>query len=77
MFNWDPELADASYFEHYNNTNNTMILISPLIPMRPDTFKMASNSPTRTITWHFYRPGLLKEFYQAGGHLELFFTWQW
>ena len=39
MFDWDLELADAYYFEHYNNTNKTMLLISPLIPMRLDTFK--------------------------------------
>ena len=67
-FQWDAELAEAYYFEHYNNTNETMLLISPYIPMRPESFKNWSNhfSPFRMISWMHYRPGLLKEFYQAG-----------
>ena len=62
-FHWDAELADAYYFEHYNNTNKTMLLFAPNIPMRPDTFKILSKFYHLIIRMP-YRPGLLKEMYQ-------------
>ena len=76
-FQWDAELADAYYFEHYNNTNETMLLISPYIPMRPESFKKLYKIYTSNhmiwITWMYYRPGLLKEIYQQG---DISFIWK-
>ena len=36
MFRWDAELADEYYLEHYADTNNTMYMCTPQIPMRQD-----------------------------------------
>ena len=46
-----------------------MLIISPSIPMRPDTFKNWSKLRTAhplMIIWMRYRPGWLKELYQGG-----------
>ena len=74
-FHWDAELADAYYFEHYNNTNVTMLLMRPYIPMRPNIFKEWSERYTLNpfISWMYYRPGLLKESYQRG---QLGYIWR-
>ena len=76
-FQWDAELADAYYYEHYNNTNKTMLLISPLIPMRHESFKklykIYTSNPMIWMTWMYYRPGLLKEVYQQG---DISFIWK-
>ena len=75
-FHYDAELADVYYFEHFNNTNKTMLTISPYIPMRPDTFKNWSKlriAHPLMITWMYYRPRLLKEIYQQG---ELGYIWR-
>ena len=78
-FQWDAELADAYYYEHYNNTNETMLLISPYIPMRTESFKklykIYSSSPMIWMTGMYYRPGLLKEVYQQGD-LRYVHTWR-
>ena len=38
MFQNDPDLADAYYLKHHANTNSSMVLCTPQIPMRPDLF---------------------------------------
>ena len=37
-FRYDVELAKKHYFEYYANTNKTMFLCSPDVPMRPDVY---------------------------------------
>ena len=73
-FTWDTELADAYYFENYNNTNKTM-LSKPYIPMRADTFKEWSKriSPNPYLTVVDYKPGLLKDMDQQG---NLAYIWR-
>ena len=71
-FHWEAELADAYYFDNFNNTNETMLLMAPLIPMRPDTFKdWSTRYPF--FTWMYYRPGDLKDAYIAG---EFGYIWR-
>ena len=36
MFPWDPDLADAYYLEYYANSNETLVICTPHIPVRPD-----------------------------------------
>ena len=74
-FRWDAELADAYYYEHYNNTNETLFLMTPYIPMRPNIFKEWSKRYTSNpfMSWMYYRPGLLKELYQQG---QLGYIWR-
>ena len=73
-FRWDVELADAYYFEHYANTNETMPLCSPFIPMQPDLFIRQYRMYTKysLLFCGSYWPGLLKEIYQQG---DLSYIW--
>ena len=34
MFQYDDELADEYYLQHYTNTNNTVYICTPHVPMR-------------------------------------------
>ena len=61
-FFWDAELAESYYFEYYDNTNKTMFLYSPVIPMRPSSLrKYVKVFPV--IYRKYYQPGVLKELY--------------
>ena len=60
MFRWDAELADAYYLEHYSNTNKTMVICTPHIPMETRHFK---NSMTFC---NYYQLGYLKWLYKQG-----------
>ena len=36
MFPWDPDLADAYYLEYYQSSNETLVIRTPHIPVRPE-----------------------------------------
>ena len=65
MFPYDADLADGYYMEYYNNTNKSMPLCTPIIPMRLDTFRkwVRTNS---LLQCRYYQVGWLKEIYQQG-----------
>ena len=71
MFPYDADLADGYYMEYYNNTNKSMPLCTPIIPMRLDTFRkwVRTNS---LLQCRYYQVGWLKEIYQQG---DLSYIW--
>ena len=74
MFKWDAELADSYYLKHYANTNRTMAICTPHIPMRPDHFKNKVKTHTlkSMIICNYYQLGYLKWLYQQG---DLGYIW--
>ena len=67
MFQWDAELTDDYYLEHYADTNNTMYICSPRIPMRPDLRRKYAETHPNTYSMVMcgsYQLGYLKRFYQ-------------
>ena len=67
MFPMDPELADAYYMNHYTNSNDTMYICTPYIPMRPDMHKIFEQLyPDRhsMVRCSIYQLGLLKRLSQ-------------
>ena len=40
LFKFDIELLKTNYFEHYANTNKTMVVCTPIVPMRPDVYRL-------------------------------------
>ena len=61
MFQYDSDLADQYYLEHY--ANNTMYICTPHIPMRPDMrSKYAQTFPDRYYMFRcdIYQLGYLK-----------------
>ena len=63
IFQWDAELADAYYIEHYAGTNDTKYICTPYIPMRPDLRrKYAQTYPDRysMVRCYIYQLGFIK-----------------
>ena len=63
MFQWDAELADSYYLEHYAGTNDTKYICTPYIPMRPDMRrKYAQTYPDRhsMVRCSIYQLGFIK-----------------
>ena len=75
MFKWDAESADSYYLEHYGNTNRTMVICTPHIPMRPDHFRNKVNTHTlkSMVICNYYQLGYLKWLYQQG---DLGYIWR-
>ena len=68
MFQMDPELADSHYMKYYADTNNTMYLCTPRIPVKPDLRKKyAETHPDRysMARCHIYQLGYLKLLYKV------------
>ena len=67
LFQFDSELADQYYLEHYADTNNTMYICTPKIPVRPDLRrKYAETHPNKysMVMCYFYQLGYFKRLYQ-------------
>ena len=66
IFRWDAELADAYYLEHYANTNKTMVICTPHIPMEANHFKNKAKTKTMNsmIVCNYYQLGYLKWLYK-------------
>ena len=60
-FRYDLELAKKHYFEHYANTNKTMFLCSPDVPMRPDVyFNLTEDDQFLGWCFHILEDGFLE-----------------
>ena len=67
MFQYDFDLADQYYLEHYADTNDTMYICTPRIPVRPDLRrKYAETHPNRynMVRCDVYQLGYFKRLYQ-------------
>ena len=75
MFKWDAQLADSYYLKHYANTNRTMVICTPHIPMRPDHFrnKVRTHTLKSMVICNYYQLGYLKWLYQQG---DLGYIWR-
>ena len=63
----DAELADEYYTKHYARTNNTMVICTPHIPMKPDLrTKKAQTFSARNLMvgCNIYQLGFLKSLYE-------------
>ena len=50
VFAFNVELIKAHYLEHYTNTNKTMVLSSPSVPMRPDVCRHWTNQGQNLVS---------------------------
>ena len=68
MFQNDPDLADAYYLKHHANTNNSMVLCTPQIPMTPDLFRKMVEKYTiySMILGVQYKLGYFRKLYAPG-----------
>ena len=67
MFQYDSELADQYYLEHYADTNNTMYICTPYIPMIPDLQRKYVERHPNTYSMVLcdpYQLGYLKRLHQ-------------
>ena len=73
-FRWDEELAHAYYLEHFNNTNETLLLMAPNFPVRPGVSEeLSKRRLSSSILGLRYRPGIIKEWYQQ---VEFGYIWR-
>ena len=65
-FKFDIELTQEYYLKYYADTNKSMLLCSPYIPMRPDIYR-AWTEQENSLVWCFhYYLGLLEKLYGRG-----------
>ena len=76
MFPMDPELGNAYYMKYYANTNHTMIICTPYIPVRPDKrrkYVETFSSRYPMVRCFINQLGFLKRAYQSK-HWSFIFT---
>ena len=59
-FKYDIELTQSHYLEHYANTNSSMFLCTPNVPMRPDTFRDWPENYNASLECFNYYLGVLE-----------------
>ena len=65
-FKFDIELTQEYYLKYYADTNKSMLLCTPYIPMKPDVYK-AWTEQENSLVWCFhYYLGLLEKLYRQG-----------
>ena len=62
-FKYDIELTQWHYLEHYANTNTPMLLCTPNVPMRPDTFRDWTENHNSLLGCFNYYLGVLEVAY--------------
>ena len=59
-FKYDIELTQSHYLEHYANTSSPMLLCTPNVPMRPDTFRDWTENHNALLGCFNYYLGVLE-----------------
>ena len=59
-FKYDIELTQSHYLEHYANTSSPMLLCTPNVPMRPDTFRDWTENQNPLLGCFNYYLGVLE-----------------
>ena len=74
IFQMDSDLADAYYLEHYANTNASMAMCTPHIPVYPYLYRDKGNTVTMTyiVNCFWYEEVWLKRIYHRG---DLSYIW--
>ena len=75
MFQAVPDLIDAHYMKYYANTNLTMYMCTPRIPVRPDMHRKYAQMYPDTysmIRCYVVQPGFLKRGYEFGHWQHIF-----
>ena len=65
-FKFDIELTQAHYLKYYADTNKSMLLCTPYIPMRPDVFEAWTKRDNSLVRCYNYYLGLLEKLYRQG-----------
>ena len=66
FFTFDIELTQAHYLKHYADTNKTLVLCSPTVPMRPDVNRYWTEKGYNLVMCNNYEFGLLEKIYGPG-----------
>ena len=76
QFPMDPELGDEYYMNHYADTNNTMYICTPYIPVRldrPKKYVQTHPHMYSMIGCYIYQLGFLKRLYERS-HWSYYFS---
>ena len=65
-FKFDIELTQEHYLKYYANTNKSMLLCTPYIPMRPDIYRSLIEQDYSLLSCGNYHLGLLEALYGRG-----------
>ena len=65
-FKFDIELTQEHYLKYYAHTNESMLLCTPYIPMRPDVFEAWTKRSNSLVWCYNYYLGLLEKLYGRG-----------
>ena len=79
-FKFDIKLTQEHYLKYYADTNQSMLLCTPYIPMRPDIYRALIEQGYSLLSCVYYHLGLLETIYGQGnfkyiwnsGNLELY-----
>ena len=64
-FKFDIELTQEYYLKYYADTNKSMLLCSPSLPMRPDIYRVWTEQNPLVRCYNYYL-GLLEQLYGFG-----------